>query len=142
MAPKQSTGFDNLSPKILKDITDELAPALSTAINFSINKGIFPSQLKVAKVVPLFKNKGKIWHFENWRPVALLPALFKVYEKELHMQITEYFVTNSLFCENQFGFRKNRSTEDAVLIFHDKIKQMLDNRQTPFTVFLDLSKAF
>ena len=142
MAPKQSTGYDNLSPKVLKDIGEELAPALSIAINLSISKGIFPSQLKIAKIVPLFKNKGKIWHFENWRPVALLPALFKVYEKELQTQITDYFVANSLFCENQFGFRKNRSTEDAVLVFHDKIKQMLDDRQTPFTVFLDLSKAF
>ena len=121
---------------------DDIAPALSTAINFSIAAGIFPSELKIAKVVPLFKLKGKIWHFENWRPVALLPAFSKVYEKELQLQIVDYFTTNSLFCENQFGFRKGRSTEDAVLTFHDRIKQMLDNRQTPFAVFLDLSKAF
>ena len=115
---------------------------MSTAINLSLRKGIFPSQLKIAKIVPLFKNKGKIWHFDNWHPVALLPVLFKVYEKELHTQISNYFVTNALFTERQFGFRKQRSTEDAVLLFHDKIKQLLDDRQTPFTVFLDLSKAF
>ena len=142
MAPKKSTGHDNLAPNILKDVMDDIAPALSTAINFSIAAGIFPSELKIAKVVPLFKLKGKIWHFENWRPVALLPAFSKVYEKELQLQIVDYFTTNSLFCENQFGFRKGRSTEDAVLTFHDRIKQMLDNRQTPFAVFLDLSKAF
>ena len=142
MAPKHSAGQDGIPPCLVKDVIEDIAPALSIAINLSIKVGIFPSELKIAKIVPLFKNKGKIWHFENWRPVALLPALSKVYEKELHLQITEYFTSNSLFCENQFGFRKGRSTEDATLIFHDRIKQMLDNRQTPFAVFLDLSKAF
>ena len=142
MTPKQSSGFDNIPSNIIKSCKSELAPALSTAINISISTGIYPDQLKISKIVPLFKNKGHIWHFENWRPVALLPALFKVYEKELNLQITEHFTVNSLFCENQFGFRKNRSTEDAVLIFLDRVKQLLDDRQTPFTVFLDLSKAF
>ena len=115
---------------------------MSTAINSSIISGIFPSKLKLARVIPLFKNKGKIWHFENWRPVSLLPALFKIYEREFYNQIIDYFETNSLLCENQFGFRKNRSTEDAVLIFQDLAKEILNKRQTPFAIFMDLSKAF
>ena len=111
-------------------------------MNQSLTSSVFPKQLKISKIVPLFKNKGKIWHFENWRPVALLPALFKIYEKEIFNQIVEYFTLNSLFCENQFGFRKSRSTDDAIMMLHDKCKQLLDQRQTPFAIFLDLSKAF
>ena len=73
MAPKQSAGHDNISPSLLKDVIEDIAPALSLAINFSIKAGIFPSELKIAKVVPLFKNKGKIWHFENCK--LLMPFL-------------------------------------------------------------------
>ena len=143
IVPKHSSGIDGISSAVVKAlISDDLINALVIAINHSISNCIFPSQLKISKIVPLFKNKGKIWHFENWRPVALLPALFKIYEKELFNQICEYLLLNNLFCENQFGFRKNRSTDDAIMMFHDRCKQLLDQRQTPFAIFLDLSKAF
>ena len=142
MEPKLSSGVDGITSELLKHLTDDISYALSTAINSSIKSGIFPSKLKIARVIPLFKNKGKIWHFENWRPVSLLPAIFKIYEREFYNQIIEYFEANSLLCENQFGFRKNRSTEDAVLVFQDLAKDMLNKRQTPFAVFMDLSKAF
>ena len=79
--PKHSSGVDGITSSILKFLTNEISTALSTAINSSIISGIFPSKLKLARVIPLFKNKGKIWHFENWRPVSLLPALFKIYER-------------------------------------------------------------
>ena len=142
LPPKKSSGNDGISSEILTLIKNEISTALSIAINSSIRQGVFPEKLKIARVVPLFKNKGKIWHFENWRPVALLPALFKVYEKEINNQIITYFEKNNLLCENQFGFRSKRSTEDAVLVFHDLAKQMLNQRQTPFAIFMDLSKAF
>ena len=141
--PKNSCGIDGISSALVKTLTsDQLIDALVFAVNQSLTSSVFPKQLKISKIVPLFKNKGKIWHFENWRPVALLPALFKIYEKEIFNQIVEYFTLNSLFCENQFGFRKSRSTDDAIMMLHDKCKQLLDQRQTPFAIFLDLSKAF
>ena len=142
MEPKHSSGVDGITSEILKHLTNEISIALTTAINSSIITGIFPSKLKTARVIPLFKNKGKIWHFENWRPVSLLPALFKIYEREFYDQIIEYFESNSLLCENQFGFRNKRSTEDAVLVFQDLAKEILNKRQTPFAIFMDLSKAF
>ena len=140
--PKKSSGIDGITSELIKFLSKDLSTALSTAINTSIAHSIFPSRLKIARVVPLFKNKGKIWHFENWRPVSLLPALFKIYERELYNQIIEYFEKNSLFSDNQFGFRSGRSTEDAVLMFQDIAKEMQNNRKTPFAVFMDLSKAF
>ena len=142
LQPKTSTGYDNISCKVIKLLSDELSPALAVAINQCLNNNIFPDKLKLAKVIPLYKKKGQISSFENWRPIALLPALSKVYERIIFNQIYEHFVTHSLFSDNQYGFRKKSSTEDAILDFQDRIKELLNNRETPFSVFLDLSKAF
>ena len=142
MESKKSSGNDNIPCFIIKDLANELAPALVTAINKSLASGVFPNLLKIAKVIPLYKNKGPNTLFENWRPISLLPALSKIYERVIYNQIYNYFTTNSLFANNQYGFRKCSSTEYAILEFQDKIKKILDARQTPFAVYLDLSKAF
>ena len=142
LKPKTSTGHDGISCKLIKLISQEISPALSIAINQCITTNTFPSQLKIAKVIQLLKNKGSITSFENWRPIALLPALSKIYERAIHNQIYEYFTANLLFTNCQYGFRTQSSTEDAILDFQDKIKSLLDQRQIPFSVFLDLSKAF
>ena len=142
MKPKTSTGFDSISCKILKILVNEVSPALVVSINQCLHNNVFPDQLKIAKIIPLYKKKGAISQFENWRPIALLPVMSKVYERVIFNQIYDYFILNSLFSTSQYGFRSKSSTEDAILDFQDKIKELLNRRETPFSVFLDLSKAF
>lgn len=57
-------------------------------------------------------------------------------------QLVDYFETNSLFYANQFGFRANRSTQDAVFAFIDEIYKAKNNNLNTSTSFLYLSKAF
>ena len=59
LKPKQSAGHDSISSKLLKDIGHIIAPTLSVIINQSLYTGIFPKQLKTAKVIPLFKKRGR-----------------------------------------------------------------------------------
>ena len=79
---------------------------------------------------------------QNYRPISLLPVISKIFEKVVFHQLYEYFETNNLFNPNQYGFRKNYSTELALLHFTDKIINELDKSNTPLALFLDLSKAF
>ena len=81
MKPKTSTGYDSISCKTIKSLAEELSPALAVSVNQCLQSNIFPDKLKVAKVVPLYKKKGNISLFENWRPISLLPAFSKVYER-------------------------------------------------------------
>ena len=141
LAPKNSFGYDFFSTKLLKYLEPILIKSLTLIINQSLNTGIFPEQLKLAKVIPIFKkdNPNKI---NNYRPISLLPSLSKVFEKVVYKQICSYFDQNHLFNPNQYGFRKHHSTEYAILELTDRIISYMDQGFTPLTIFLDLSKAF
>ena len=141
LKPKTSAGYDHLSSKVLKDIADIVSTPLSIIINQSLCSGIFPSKLKIAKVIPLFK-KGDIQLFGNYSPISLLSSVSKVFEKATYGQLYEYFSSHALFNDSQYGFRKYHSTEFALLELVDRIHKESDENKIPFSVFLDLSKAF
>ena len=141
LKPKTSAGYDHLSSKVLKDIAGIVSTPLSIIINQSLCSGIFPSKIKIAKVIPLFK-KGDIQLFGNYRPIYLLSSVSKVFEKAAYGQLYEYFSSHALFYDSQYGFRKYHSTELAALELVDRIHKEIDENKIIFSVFLDLSKAF
>ena len=108
LKPKSSSGVDEISTFLIRFIKDEIADPLTKTINQSISTGIFPTNMKIAKVIPLFKKHDPSL-LSNYRPISLLPALSRVFEKILCNQITEYFNLNNLFHEAQYGFRKNHN---------------------------------
>ena len=57
---KNSTGYDGISSTVLKQIAQGLATPLSILINRSIAEGVFPQELKLAKLIPLYKNKEQL----------------------------------------------------------------------------------
>lgn len=139
--PKTSVGVDNLSMKLFKKISPCLAQSLTVIINQSLNTGIFPKDLKISKISPIFK-KGCDKLFDNYRPISLLPCFSKIVERVVYNQLYQYFETHKLFYFSQHGFRKRHSTETATLEFIDKIFHHLDNNKLPLAIFIDLSKAF
>ena len=110
-------------------------------VNQSLITGIFPESLKKAKVVPIYKKNDKS-KFENYRPISILPTISKLFERVAYNQLSDYFNENNLFYSQQYGFRAHHSTEHAILELSDRIISAMDNKQTPMTIFLDLSKAF
>ena len=92
-------------------------------------------------MIPLFK-KGDIQLFGNYRPISLLSSVSKVFEKAAYGQLYEYFSSHALFYDSQYGFRKHHSTELAAIELVDRIHKEIDQNKIPFSVFLDLSKAF
>ena len=138
---KSSCGHDDISTNLLKRIFSPLLKPLTIIINQCIRTGIFPQKLKIAKLVPLYK-KDDPHILGNYRPIALLPSISKIFEKILHFQVTEYFESNELFYSGQYGFRSGHSCELAALELIDRVSDRLVNRKDPFCIFLDLSKAF
>ena len=116
---KSSSGHDGISTVLLKKIAPVISAQLTVIINQSLLTGIFPNKLKIAKVTPLFK-KDDPHLFDNYRPISLLPAISKVFEKIVYKQIYEYFTENKLIYDSQYGFREKHSTELASLELCDR----------------------
>ena len=141
LACKTTTAADGISTKLLKNIRDQISEPLCHILNQSFYAGIFPDALKVARVKALFK-KGDRCDLNNYRPISILPSLSKVFEKAMLKQMSEYFTHNDLFFNGQYGFREKHSTELAALELVDRISKAMDAGLTPFSIFIDLSKAF
>ena len=141
LTPKSSTGYDNISSKLLKYIGGIVSVTLSIIVNQSLCTGIFPDKLKIAKVISLYKKQDEKV-FGNCRPIYLLSSMSKVFERIVFDQLYNYFTTNGLLFNSQNGFLKHHSTELAPSELMDKIRREIDQSKTPFSVYLDLSKAF
>ena len=138
---KSSSGYNNISLKLLKSTKHILLSPITIMINQMLLTGIFPDKLKIAKVIPLYKKDDETI-FDNYRPISLLPTISKVFEKVIFKQLFNYFTTNKLFFSSQYGFRSDHSTEFAVLEIIDRLISHMDYKETPFNIYLDLSKAF
>ena len=138
---KKSSGHDGLNSIFIKQISQSISLPLSIIINKSLESGSVPDQLKIAKVVPIFK-KGDSQLFSNYRPVSVLPTLSKIFEKVVHCQIYKYLTVKNILYESQFGFRQGHSTNDAITQFIFDVLQGFDVKKSTLGVFLDLSKAF
>lgn len=111
---KNSRDHYGLSIALVKLVLNVIVYPLTKLINMSIDAGIYPSSLKIAKVVPIFK-KGNADDFNNYRPISLVPTISKIYEHLLKSQIVHYFESMDLFYHGQFGFRRGRGTCNALL---------------------------
>ena len=136
-----ATGWDEINAMFLKTSLNYIRDPLCHVCNMSLEEGIFPSKLKIANVLPLFKAEEPS-HFNNYRPVSLLCILSKVFEKIMYNRVSDFINKLELLHKFQFGFRKKHSTYLAHLILMDKITKSLDNGDKVIGIYLDFSKAF
>ena len=118
-----------------------IAPHLAVIFNNCIDCGVFPDLMKHSKLIPLFKS-GSTTDPNNFRPISVLPALSKIFEKIMLQQLREYFEINNLLHHTQFGFTRGRSTIDAGVGLIKYIFETWEESRDALGVFCDLSKAF
>ena len=138
----RSIGHGGISSELLKLINNDISACITLIINQSIKSGIFSDRLKIAKVTPIYKKKDDKRLIKNYRPISVLPVISKVFETVICDQLCEYFSSKNQLCSQQYGFRKNSSTELAALKVIDRLLTQLDGQLIPINFFLDLSKAF
>ena len=126
---------------IIQNTIQTLSSPLSHIINLSLFSGIVPDQLRVSRVIPLFKSGNKSY-FSNYRPVSVLPAFSKIFEKVFYNRLSNYLSKFNILCDNQYGFRKGYSTSFALIDLYDTISLSLDINEFAVGIFMDLSKAF
>jgi len=136
-----SAGYDGVPVVLLKKARSVLTKPITHLINSSLISGIFPNKLKITKLEPLFK-KGNRQIVSNYRPIALLPSISKIYEKVVYNQLVCFFEQNSIFDDCQHGFRSGRSVITAATDFIESIIDSLDSKYKVVGLFMDLSKAF
>lgn len=136
-----AAGWDGISAKLLKSCIQALAPVITHICNLSISSGCFPKVFKKAVVHPIFKNGDKN-NVTNYRPISILPALSKILEKILNNRLINYLESFNLLANNQFGFRRGKSTEEAVSSLTNHVVEKLDGKMKCLGIFLDISKAF
>ena len=140
--PHKSTGPFSIPNKVLHLLLNEISSILTDIFNLSFTTGKFISKLKTAKVIPIYKKKGSEQEVPNFRPIALLSNLDKIFEKLAHKRFTEFLDKNKTIFDRQFGFRKNHSTNDNLFCLTEAIREKVDKGEFSCGVFLDLQKAF
>ena len=136
-----AAGYDELPMILLKRTASALAPLLTHVFNLSIDSGVFPQPLKIAKVTPIHKT-GPTDLCPNFRPVSVLVSISKLLERVVYNQLITFINDQNLLTNSQYGFRPGRSTEAALVSFTDHVLRAFDRDEYTISVFLDLSKAF
>lgn len=125
----------------MKHVVHILAPILAKIFNQCIVAAAFPERMQVARVTVLYK-KGERNNLANYRPVSILPVFSKVFEKILHSRLSNFIDKCNLLTPYQFGFRKNKSTEIALLEQKEYILTQFESKAIVVGIFVDYSKAF
>jgi hypothetical protein len=110
-------------------------------MNRSIEIGKYPSKLKYAKIVPIYKNDDDE-DPGNYRPISLLSNINKIYGKLMYCRIASFLKKNNTLFSTQYGFREKHTTQHALLDIVSKIQNNMDNKLFSCCIFIDLQKAF
>ena len=141
LSPKKTLDISGLSSWLLQKIIINISVPLCHIFKHSFAAGIVPQQLKIAKIIPVFKS-GKKDAMDNYRPISLLSCFSKLIEKIVCNRLTSFLDVNQLISNSQFGFRKNHSTLHPLVHFLNYVAKALDKKQHCIAIFCDLRKAF
>ena len=130
---------DTIPPNVLKDNIDILACKFLHDYNKLIDSATFPINLKKADITPAHKKDDRT-DKHNYRPVSILPAISKIYERLLYDQISIYMEPK--LSENLCGFRKGHSAQHCLVAMLEKWRLSLDKNGCAGILLTDLSKAF
>ena len=136
---KKPTTFNNIPARLLIENEDISSLYLTKIYNDSKINSQFPASLKLADITPSHK-KNETTNKENYRPVSILPSIYKIFEHTMYNQISSYIDKHlSVFL---CGFRKGYSTQHCLIVMLERWRKALDNSKMAGALLTDLSKAF
>ena len=138
---KFSRSPDGIPSAVLKVLSYEWCTPLYILFKMSIDSGTCPLQWKNADITPIYK-KGDASQVSNYRPISILPAMCRLFERILADDINFHLYHNRLITDAQYGFVKGRSTELQLLNCGKMWINAIDSNKFVDTVYIDFSKAF
>ena len=134
-------GPDNLWPKVLQSMAEEISTPLSMIYTKCLDEGTVPLDWKRGHIAPIFK-KGSKASPCNYRPVSLTSVLCKVMESLLRDAIVLHLSSHHLIRDSQHGFTRGRSCLTNLLEYLESMTKLLDSGKSVDIVYLDFAKAF
>ena len=113
--PNKNSSYEGTNFKVIKTCSAPLIKPLMHIFNSSRVTGIFPNDLKIARVTAVFK-AGNYIELGNYGPISVLPCLLETLERLMHNRLLSYLTTNETLYEKQFGFQRGHSAEQIRLI--------------------------
>lgn len=141
VAVKHSAGVDDVPCSLVKYVSIYIMEPLVYVINRCLSEGIFPSNLKLNKIIPCHK-RGDVHDVANYRPISLPSVFAKIFEKVINNRLINYLIKYNLISSTHFGFVAGRSTSDAICHAITEIYNKLDRGDVVAGIFFDLSRAF
>ena len=138
---KTSLDCLGVNMNLIKQIIPSIKNQLLDICNKSFEQGIFPDEMKTARVIPIFKSGNKT-DFNNYRPISLLSQFSKILEKLFTTRLDSFLAKNDVLYRSQYGFQKNRSTSTAVIELLEEISNNIEQKNVTAGIFIDLKKAF
>ena len=126
---------------MLKHAAPIICHSLAYICNLSLITATFPSEWKLAKVTPIYKDGCKSDE-GNYRPISVLSIISKIIERAVHDQLYEFLTKCNILNPAQSGFRRNHLTNSTPLDVSDYILQNMNDGKATAAIFLELKKAF
>ena len=134
-------GLYSFPTRILRSAKHIISQPLSLLINKSLENGVYPSKLKLAKVIPIYKSDDES-DPSNYRRVSFLSVFNRIFEKMMYYRLNSFLEQHNILHDSQYGFREKRSTKHALLDIINQIETNMGAELYSRGIFIDLRKAF
>ena len=140
LAAGKAPGSDGLPPDLIKHCKTALLIPLHKLLCECWEEGAVPQDMRDAKIITLYKNKGERSDCNNYRGISLLSIVGKVYARVVLARLQK--LADRVYPESQCGFRAKRSTIDMVFSIRQLQEKCREQNMPLYVAFIDLTKAF
>ena len=137
----KAAGPDEIKPKVLHDLAEQIAPILTILFQKSLSTGQVPLDWKNANISPIYK-KGEKTNPENYRPISLTCICSKILEHIVCSNIMNHSDKHNILYPLQHGFQKSKSCVSQLIEFTNDVALNVDNGKQTDILIMDFSKAF
>ena len=139
---RKGQDFHGISAHIFELLGADIYPRIKKYIFDIFQTCVFPKWLNISRVIPIYKKKGKKDNVANYRPISICNSLSSIIEKVMYYCLTFYVDRINAISQNQYAFKANSSTNDALLRLVFLITKARENGDNCIVIFFDFKKAF
>uniref|UniRef100_A0A914Q2U9 Reverse transcriptase domain-containing protein n=1 Tax=Panagrolaimus davidi TaxID=227884 RepID=A0A914Q2U9_9BILA len=141
MKGNTAPGADNIPSKVVKSTISTFAERFAAALNGLFEGNIMPPELFYSKTILLYK-KGNRLDIGNYRPISLLPVLYKLLTRVITNRVVAAVEVSHALPPEQAGFRKCYSTVDHIYSLNQVFEKCREYNMPLYVIFIDFKKAF